>query len=79
MASARKPLDEELLIARQIAQQRLAGTNQALRSGPPLLNQQGWHFPLRLACEPDTLYDGHTPIRMVTVLVGELAKPIRKR
>ncbi len=79
MASARKPPDEELLIARQIAQHSLTGTDLALRSGPPLLDQQGWHFPLRLACEPDTLYDGHTPIRMVTVLVDELAKPIRKR
>ena len=73
MATGRKPPDEELLIARQIAQHSLTGTNLALRSGPPLLDQQGWHFPLRLACEPDTLYDGHTPIRMVTVLVGELA------
>ena len=79
MASARKPPDEELLIARRIAQRRLAGTDQALRSGPPLLNQQGWHFPLRLACDPDTLYDGHTPVRMVTVLVAELAVSIGKR
>ena len=36
MASARKPPDEELLIARQIAQHSLTGTDLALRSGPPL-------------------------------------------
>lgn len=72
MASARKPPDEELLIARQIAQQRLAGSDLALRSGPPLFDQQGWHFPLRQASEPDTPYDGYTPVRMVTVLRDEL-------
>lgn len=72
MGAVRRPPDEALLIARQTAQQKLAGSDLALRSGPPLLDQQGWHFPLRLACEPDTLYDGHTPIRMVTVLRDEL-------
>ncbi len=79
MASARKPPDEELLIARQIAQHSLTSTDLALRSGPPLLDQQGWHFPLRLVSDPDTLYDGHSPVRMVTVLVEELPKPTRKR
>ena len=79
MATGRKPPDEELLIARRMAQRLLAGTDMALRSGPPLLDQQGWHFPLRLVSDPDTLYDGHSPVRMVTVLVEELPKPTRKR
>ena len=62
-------MDEQY--ARQIALQKLDGTDLTLRSGPAFLDGQGWHFPVRGVAEADEPYDGYSMTVMVLVVPGD--------
>lgn len=59
--------------ARQIAEQKLAGSRYVLSRGSPIHDVAGWRFPVRKIDDPDISADGQPMVVTILVRSDELA------